>query len=129
MNTSFNSISLFLRSEAFTSSVGDLKSMKKLRSADLLIEVSSDKQAILLISSTDHLGAFIISVTVYGSLNSSRGVISEPDLLYNTEAEIFENLRDQHVCVVRRITTRKNEKFEHTKHLIHSLCQIGKLHT
>ncbi|GFT49440.1 hypothetical protein TNCV_3366441 [Trichonephila clavipes] len=36
-----------------------------------------------------------LSVTTYRSLNSCRGVISEPDLLCASETEILEGLSDQ----------------------------------
>ncbi|GFW64060.1 uncharacterized protein TNCV_707651 [Trichonephila clavipes] len=57
-------------------------------------------------------------VTPHKYLNSSRGVISEPDLLYTSEAEILEGFSDQGVVQVRRITLKKDTRIVPTKHLI-----------
>ncbi|GFW57072.1 uncharacterized protein TNCV_1116001 [Trichonephila clavipes] len=51
-------------------------------------------------------------------LNSCRGVISEPDLLCASEAEILEGLSDQGVTQVRRIKIKKDSLLSPTKHLI-----------
>ncbi|GFW24908.1 putative RNA-directed DNA polymerase from transposon X-element [Trichonephila clavipes] len=52
------------------------------------------------------------------SLNSCRGVISEPDLLSSSEAEILEGLSDQGVTQVRRISVKKDSSLFPTKNLI-----------
>ncbi|GFX09455.1 putative RNA-directed DNA polymerase from transposon BS [Trichonephila clavipes] len=69
---------------------GEPKSIKKLRSGDLLIETTSAFQS----------------------------VISEPDLLSSSEAEILEGLSDQGVTQVRRISVKKDSSFFPTKILI-----------
>ncbi|GFY22661.1 hypothetical protein TNCV_2179221 [Trichonephila clavipes] len=51
------------------------------------------------------------SVTPHRSLNSCRGVISEPDLKCASEKEILEELSDQGVTLVRRITIKKTHHF------------------
>ncbi|GFX15964.1 uncharacterized protein TNCV_522711 [Trichonephila clavipes] len=56
-------------------------------------------------------------VTPHISLNSSRGVISEADLLCASEAEILEGLSDQKVNQGRRINI-KDSSPSPTKHLI-----------
>ncbi|GFU11475.1 uncharacterized protein TNCV_4742181 [Trichonephila clavipes] len=48
----------------------------------------------------------------------SRGVISEPDLLSTSEAEILDGFSDQGVIQVRRITIKKDATSIPTKHLI-----------
>ncbi|GFT05195.1 putative RNA-directed DNA polymerase from transposon BS [Trichonephila clavipes] len=57
-------------------------------------------------------------VTPHRSLNSCRGVISEPDLLCASEAEILEGFSDQGVTQVRRIKIKKDSSLFPTKHLI-----------
>ncbi|GFW54689.1 uncharacterized protein TNCV_787911 [Trichonephila clavipes] len=57
-------------------------------------------------------------LTPHKSLNSCRGVISEPDLLYDSEGEILEGLSDQGVTQVRRITILKDSTRLPTKHII-----------
>ncbi|GFU47420.1 putative RNA-directed DNA polymerase from transposon X-element [Trichonephila clavipes] len=69
---------------------GEPKSIKKLRSGDLLIETTSALQS----------------------------VISEPDLLSSSEAEILEGLSDQGITQVRRISVKKDSSLFPTKNLI-----------
>ncbi|XP_067121797.1 uncharacterized protein [Centruroides vittatus] len=59
-----------------------------------------------------------ISVTPHVSLNSSRGVISEFDLMSEEESDIQIGLSDQGVTSVRRISIRRDGKLIPTKHLI-----------
>ncbi|GFS88522.1 uncharacterized protein TNCV_1461541 [Trichonephila clavipes] len=73
---------------------GDPKSVKKLRSGDLLIETVSALQTKSFLSAKIFLDCQLI-VTPHRSLNYCRGVISEPDLLCASEAEILEGLSDQ----------------------------------
>ncbi|GFX63661.1 putative RNA-directed DNA polymerase from transposon BS [Trichonephila clavipes] len=68
---------------------GDPKSVKKLRSGDLLIETVSALQTKSFLSAKVFLDCPLI-VTPHRSLNSCRGVISEPDLFVRLEAEILE---------------------------------------
>ncbi|GFY10271.1 uncharacterized protein TNCV_2629501 [Trichonephila clavipes] len=88
---------------------GDPKSVKKLRSGDLLIETVSALQTKPFLSAKVFLDCPLI-VTPHRSLNSSRGVISEPDLLSASEAEILEGLSDQGVTQVRRIKIKKKTR-------------------
>ncbi|GBN55053.1 hypothetical protein AVEN_204335-1 [Araneus ventricosus] len=87
-NETFHSLSPFLVEKAITSNIGEVKSTKKLRSGDLLIEILSRKQSeqIMKIKTFSN-----ISVTVSPSsesLNSSKGVISCGELL-NVPLESF----------------------------------------
>ncbi|GFX80436.1 uncharacterized protein TNCV_177751 [Trichonephila clavipes] len=83
-------------SKALKGISGDPKSVKKLRSGDLLIETVSALQTKSFLSAKVFLDCPLI-VTPHRSLNSCRGVISEPDLLCASEAEILEGLSDQGV--------------------------------
>lgn len=104
---SFQNISPFLIQKSLHSIIGDVKGVKKLRSGDLLVEVTTANQALNL-SKCTALAHIPVSVTAHNSLNFSRGVIYERDLLYTSEAEILENLRQQNICNVRRITSRRD---------------------
>ncbi|GFV89330.1 uncharacterized protein TNCV_4151501 [Trichonephila clavipes] len=76
---------------------------------------SSDYKSFLLVKS------FLDSptnITPHKSLNSSRGVLSEPDLLTTPEAETLEGFSNQGVIQVRRITIKKYTAIIPTKHLI-----------
>ncbi|GFS95739.1 uncharacterized protein TNCV_251251 [Trichonephila clavipes] len=96
---------------------GEPKSIKKLRSGDLLIETSALQSKSFLLAKT--FLDFPLTVTPHTkSLNSCRGVISEPDLLSSSETEILEGLSDQGVTQVRRITIKKDSSLFPTKNLI-----------
>ncbi|GFX87046.1 uncharacterized protein TNCV_2636861 [Trichonephila clavipes] len=73
---------------------GEPKSVKKLRSGDLLIETSSAFQTKSFLLAKSFLDS-PANITPHKSLNSSRGVISEPDLLTSSEAEILEGFSNQ----------------------------------
>ncbi|GFV59291.1 putative RNA-directed DNA polymerase from transposon BS [Trichonephila clavipes] len=93
------------------------KSVKRLSSGHLLIETSSALQTKSLLLATSFLDS-LLTISPHKSLNTSRGVISEPDLLSSSEAEILEGFSDQGVIKVRRITMKKDATIIHTKHLI-----------
>ncbi|GFT94173.1 RNase H domain-containing protein [Trichonephila clavipes] len=59
-----------------------------------------------------------VTVFPHKSLNSCRGVISEPDLLGTSDSEILEGFSGQGVTQVRRITIKKDSTIIPTKHLI-----------
>ncbi|GFY35813.1 uncharacterized protein TNCV_4841901 [Trichonephila clavipes] len=80
---------------------GEPKSIKKLRSGDLLIETTSALQSKSFLLAKTFLD-FLLTVNPHKSLNSCRGVISEPDLLSSSEAEILEGLSDQGVTQCQR---------------------------
>ncbi|GFT51586.1 putative RNA-directed DNA polymerase from transposon BS [Trichonephila clavipes] len=96
---------------------GEAKTVKRLRSGDLLIETNSAIQTKSFLLAKTFLNSPLI-VTPHKSLNSCRGVISEPDLLTTFEFEILEGFSDQGVIQVRRITIKKNTAVFPTKHLI-----------
>ncbi|XP_067121863.1 uncharacterized protein [Centruroides vittatus] len=64
------------------------------------------------------LGDITVTITPHASLNSSRGVISEVDLMSEDESDIQIGLSDQGVTAVRRISIRRDGKLIPTKHLI-----------
>ncbi|GFX80869.1 putative RNA-directed DNA polymerase from transposon BS [Trichonephila clavipes] len=75
---------------------GDPKSVKKLRSGDLLIETLSALQTKSFLLAKTFLDC-PLTVSPHKSLNSSRGVISEPDLIFTPETEILEEFSGQGV--------------------------------
>ncbi|GFT25071.1 uncharacterized protein TNCV_179811 [Trichonephila clavipes] len=81
---------------------GELKSVKRLRSGDLLIETNSAIQTKSFLLSKTFFN-LSLSVTPHKSLSSCRGVISEPDLLNIHESEILEGFYDQ--CVTQPSST------------------------
>ncbi|GFX03833.1 uncharacterized protein TNCV_2114051 [Trichonephila clavipes] len=83
---------------------GEPKSVKKLRSGDLLIETSSASQTKSLLLTKTFLDC-PLTVNIHRSLNSCRGVISEADISSSetSEAEILEGLSDQGVTQVKEL--------------------------
>ncbi|GFY19399.1 uncharacterized protein TNCV_4127861 [Trichonephila clavipes] len=106
-----------LRGRQIEQEYGEPKSIKKLRSGDLLIETTSALQSKSFLLAKTILD-FLLTVTPHKSLNSCRGVISEPDLLSSSESKVLEELSDQGVTQVRRITIKKNSSLFPTKNLI-----------
>ncbi|GFU85137.1 uncharacterized protein TNCV_1554001 [Trichonephila clavipes] len=68
---------------------GEPKSVKRLRSGDLLIETTSALQTKSFLLAKSFLNS-PVTVFPHKSLNSCRGVISEPDLLGTSDSEILE---------------------------------------
>ncbi|GBL82838.1 hypothetical protein AVEN_106363-1 [Araneus ventricosus] len=81
-NKTFHGVSPFLVEKAITGSVGDVKSTKKLRSGDLLVEVES-------------LSTILVTVKPHAPLNSSKGIISCGELLNESEEKITEELKSR----------------------------------
>ncbi|GFT42577.1 uncharacterized protein TNCV_2164981 [Trichonephila clavipes] len=97
---------------------GEPKSVKKLRSGDLLIETTTALETKSFSLAKMPLDS-PLTVSPHSLLNTSRGVISEPDLLTTPETEILDGFSDQGVIQVRRITIiKKDNSVIPTKHLI-----------
>ncbi|GFV25445.1 putative RNA-directed DNA polymerase from transposon BS [Trichonephila clavipes] len=99
---------------------GEPKSVKRLRSGDLLTETSSALQTKSFFLAKTFLDSpLTIQITQFTNhLILSRGAVSEPDLLTTPEAEILDGFSDQGVIQVRRITIKKDNTIIPTKHLI-----------
>ncbi|GBM58659.1 hypothetical protein AVEN_251925-1 [Araneus ventricosus] len=114
-NETFHSVSPFLVEKAISGYLGEIPSVRKLRSGDLLVEVSSQKQAQIIIK----LNASIpVTVTPHASLNFSKGVVSCGELLNTSIEEIADKLKSQGVTHVWRISMRKGGQLLDTKHLV-----------
>ncbi|GBN70432.1 hypothetical protein AVEN_199369-1, partial [Araneus ventricosus] len=59
-----------------------------------------------------------VNVSVHRGLNSSRGVVSEKELVGSSDTEILEELSSQGVTAVRRINIKREGKLIPTKHII-----------
>lgn len=90
---------------------------KKLFSGGLLIEVETKAQSQAL-QDTRKLANLDVKVSPHRSLNSTQGVISDPDLAELTEAQILEGVRKENVVAVRRINIRRNDIDIPTNHLV-----------
>ncbi|XP_055932813.1 uncharacterized protein LOC129962838 [Argiope bruennichi] len=116
-NETFHSVSPFLVEKAITSTVGEVKSTKKLRCGDLLVEVCSRKQSQQIVK-MKALSNIPVTVSPHASLNSSKGVISCGELFNVPIEEITKELQIQGVSHVRRISIRRDGQLLNTKHLI-----------
>ncbi|GFT11111.1 putative RNA-directed DNA polymerase from transposon BS [Trichonephila clavipes] len=85
---------------------GEPKYFKRVRSGDLLIETNSAIQTKSFLLAKRFLDS-PVNISPHKSLNTSRGVISEPDLLTTPEAEILNGFSYQGVIQARRITIKK----------------------
>ncbi|GFV70388.1 uncharacterized protein TNCV_4798071 [Trichonephila clavipes] len=93
-NNEMSNKSSFAVHKALIGISGEPKSVKRLRSRDLLIETNSSIQTKSFLLAKTFLNSPLI-VTPHKFLNSCRGVISEPDLLTSSESEILEGFSDQ----------------------------------
>ncbi|GBM25050.1 hypothetical protein AVEN_96640-1 [Araneus ventricosus] len=108
-NENFHKVPPFVVAKALSASVGKVKTTRKLRSGDLLVKVSSPKQA-KKIMKLKSLSSIPISVQPHGMLNSSKVVISVGEIFNDTVKHILEELRPQSVTQIQRISIRKNGK-------------------
>ncbi|GFU83954.1 uncharacterized protein TNCV_560801 [Trichonephila clavipes] len=96
---------------------GEPKSVKHLRSEDLLIETLSALQIKSFLLTNTFLDSHI-TISPHKSLNTSHSVFSKPDLLSTPESEILEGFSDKGVIQARRITIKKDATIIPTKHVI-----------
>ncbi|GBN46441.1 hypothetical protein AVEN_21609-1 [Araneus ventricosus] len=115
----FHTVSPFLVEKAISGSLGEIQSIRKLRSGDLLVEVKSRKQSQQILK-LKALGTIPVSVTAHTSLNTCKGVITCGELLNETVEKITEELNSEGVIHVRRISIRRDGQLLPTKHLIHT---------
>ncbi|GBM39890.1 hypothetical protein AVEN_14871-1, partial [Araneus ventricosus] len=116
-NEQLSKTSPFATEKALQGIGGSPKSVKKLKSGDLLIETSSAIQTKSFLLAKTFLNN-PVKITLHRTLNSSRGVISEPQLLHSPESEILEGLSSQGVIGVRRINIKRGASFIATKHIV-----------
>ncbi|GBM61060.1 hypothetical protein AVEN_264382-1 [Araneus ventricosus] len=108
---------LFWLKKEFQGQLGEVASVRKLRSGDPLIEVNSRKQFQQIIK-LNNLSSIPVTVAAHATLNFSKGVVSCGELLHTPVEEITKELENQRVTSVRRITMRRDGKVLDTKHLI-----------
>ncbi|XP_035219506.1 neogenin-like, partial [Stegodyphus dumicola] len=110
-------MSPFVINKYIHSCIGEPKNIKRLRSGNLLMDTTSATQSASLLQITK-LGNATVTVTGHKTLNYSRGVISEVDLLSVPEEEFVSELADQKVCAAKRIKMLKEGQLIDTKHVI-----------
>ncbi|GBO43133.1 hypothetical protein AVEN_129814-1 [Araneus ventricosus] len=116
-NNELSKFSPFAIEKALKGIGGSPKTVKRLKSGDILIETLSATQTksfLLAKKFLDHP----VNVSVHRGLNSSRGVVSEKELVGSSDTEILEELSSQGVTAVRRINIKREGKLIPTKHII-----------
>ncbi|GFW75347.1 putative RNA-directed DNA polymerase from transposon BS [Trichonephila clavipes] len=116
-NNEMSSKSPFAIQKALVGIGGESKSVKRLRSGDLLIETLSAVQTKSFLLAKTFLNSPLI-ISPHKTLNSCDGVISEPYLLTTPEPEILDGFSDQGVIQVRKITIKRDTLIIPTKHII-----------
>ena len=100
-------LSPFVIQKVLLSVAGSPKSVKKLSSGTLLVEVEKPKHAQNLMK-IKHFFNIPAKCSPHTSLNTTRGIIRCPDLAGVSEDEIVEELSSQHVLAARRITVYRD---------------------
>ena len=100
-------VSLFVIQKVLVSVAGSPKSVKKLNSGALLVEVGKPKHTENL-SKINRFHLTPAKCTPHGSLNESRGIIRCPDSAGVSEDEIVAELSSQNVSEARRISVKKS---------------------
>ncbi|GBM35022.1 hypothetical protein AVEN_240378-1 [Araneus ventricosus] len=116
-NELLSKTSPFATEKALQGIGGSPKSVKKFKSGDLLIEISSAIQTKYFLLAKIFLNNSV-KITIHRTLNSSQGVVSEPQLLHSPEPEIHEGLTSQGVIGVKRINIKRGTSFIATKHIV-----------
>ena len=107
---SLSNLSPFAVQKGIEGVVGTPESIKRLRSGDLLIEVSRRTQAENLLK-TKLFVDVPVQVTPHRSLNTSKGVIRCQDIKNCSDEEILDGLSSQNVSQLHRISVvREGER-------------------
>ncbi|MCU7858551.1 MAG: hypothetical protein KZQ86_01700 [Candidatus Thiodiazotropha sp. (ex Lucinoma kastoroae)] len=107
------SLSPFVIEKVLKGIAGIPKSIKKLRSGDLLVEYDKQSQIENLLR-TEKFFDLKVKCSLHGSLNTSKGVVRCFDLKGCSDQEILENMREQGVIAVRRIKVRRDRILKDT---------------
>lgn len=100
----FEKTSPFLLHKLLLNSVGELEEVRKVKNGSIMI-LTKNKEQSEKIANMTHIGEFEIIVEPHRTLNSVKGVITCSDLLNCDTEEILDNMKDQGVIAVKRIST------------------------
>ena len=92
---------------------GHPKSIKRLKSGDLLLEVEKQSHVTNLLT-TKKIFDLKVKISLHNTLNTSKGVIRCQDLGPCTDDEILDNLKREGVLHVRNIQVRRNSVLKRT---------------
>ncbi|GFX56046.1 RNA-directed DNA polymerase from mobile element jockey [Trichonephila clavipes] len=97
-NNEMSKVSPFAIQKALVGIGGEPKSVKRLRSGDLLVETNSALQTKSFLLAKSFLNS-PVTISPHKTLNSCRGIISETDLLSTPDEEILEGFSNQGVRI------------------------------
>ena len=112
-NNNMNKLSPFVVNKVIIGLAGEPKTVKKLRSGDLLVEVTRRSHATNLLK-TKIFHNLPVSVSPHRSLNTKKGVLRCRDLEGETDESIQKELKDQGVIAVNRIKVKRNGSLQST---------------
>ena len=104
---SLSRLSTFAIQKGIQGLVGEPKTIKRLRSGDLLIEVDRETHSTKLLAVTE-LAQVPVKVSPHRTLNTSKGVLRTPELKNTTREELLTQLKKQGVTDARMVTIKKN---------------------
>lgn len=102
-------LSPFVIEKAITGMAGAPKSVKKLRSGQILVECEKKAHSTNLLRTTSMAG-IAIETKAHAFLNSSKGVIKSKELECCTEDELTQELKNQGVISAYRIKIKRDKK-------------------
>ena len=105
---SLSRLSTFAIQKGIQGLVGEPKTIKRLRSGDLLIEVDRESHSTKLLKITE-LANVPVKVSPHRTLNTSKGVLRTPELKNTTREELIDQLKQQGVTDARMVTIKKND--------------------
>ncbi|GFT43340.1 uncharacterized protein TNCV_115181 [Trichonephila clavipes] len=106
-------ISPFAIQKALIGIGGEPKSVKRLRSRDLLVETNSALQTKSFLLAKSFLNS-PVTISLHKTLDSCRGIISETDLLGTPDGEILEGFSSQGVIQLDTLTV----EYAHTYRIL-----------
>ena len=109
-------LSAFAVQKGFQAVAGTLKSIKRLRDGSFLVECGKRAQTQNLLRTNRFIDR-PDKVSIHKTLNSSQGVIRCRNLADMSEVEIRDELKDQGVVGVNRVTLKKEGKVNPTNTL------------
>jgi len=99
-------LSPFLLSKAIKSAVGTVKTLRRLRNGDFLLEVSSTVQDSRIVNKLDNLAGCPITASPHRTLNSCKGIIRCAPLVDCDKEETVSELKPQGVSDIMNISIR-----------------------
>ena len=105
--TTFSTVSPFAISKALHGIAGEMKSVKKLHTGELMVECTKKAHSDNLLKCSKFIN-FPVITSPHRSLNSSRGIIRHREFKFCSDEEVKENLSSKGVVEVKRISVTRD---------------------